>query len=154
MNIFADTNFFTHLWLGLAFQKEAEELLATLARAKKPLPVTGLLHMELTNAFQRLVFESRSGTQIVRVSPEAALMAAAMFDEELSLGVVLRRQRLPEDDLKDAFDALAYRYTAKHGFRTYDIVHVASALLSGCDTFWTFDERAKKLARLEGLSTN
>ncbi len=57
-------------------------------------------------------------------------------------------------NLKDVFDRLSYRHTAKHGFRTYDILHVASALLLGCDTFWSFDVKALKLAKLEGLTTN
>jgi predicted nucleic acid-binding protein len=30
-------------------------------------------------------------------------------------------------------------------------MHVASALLLGCDTFWSFDAKAAQLAGLEGL---
>ena len=56
--------------------------------------------------------------------------------------------------LEEAFHTLAHRHTARHGFRTYDILHVATALLLGCDTFWSFDAKAKKLAKLEGLKTN
>jgi hypothetical protein len=32
-------------------------------------------------------------------------------------------------------------------------MHVASALVLGCDTCWSFDERANKLAKLVGLQT-
>jgi len=42
----------------------------------------------------------------------------------------------------------------KHGFRTYDLLQVASALLLGCDTFWSFDGRARKLAKLEGMKVD
>jgi predicted nucleic acid-binding protein len=52
------------------------------------------------------------------------------------------------------FRELSNRHTAKGGFRTYDILHVASALVLGCDTFWSFDAKAKKLAKLEGLAVN
>jgi hypothetical protein len=45
------------------------------------------------------------------------------------------------------------RHTAKHGFRTYDLLHVSSALLLKCDTFWSFDPKANRLAGLEGLET-
>jgi predicted nucleic acid-binding protein len=31
---------------------------------------------------------------------------------------------------------------------TKDIIHVAAALMLFCEVFWTFDERAKKLAQL------
>jgi predicted nucleic acid-binding protein len=41
--------------------------------------------------------------------------------------------------------------TARLGFRTYDLLHVASALVLGCDTFWSFDERTRNLARREEL---
>jgi hypothetical protein len=32
-------------------------------------------------------------------------------------------------------------------------LHVASALALQCDTFWSFDPKASKLARLEGMAT-
>jgi predicted nucleic acid-binding protein len=46
------------------------------------------------------------------------------------------------------------RYTARHGFRTYDILHVASARALGCSRFLTLDAKARKLARLVGLKTD
>ena len=49
-------------------------------------------------------------------------------------------------DLERQFEELSFRHTARHGFRTYDLIHVASALLLGCDTFWTFDMKAARLA--------
>lgn len=57
------------------------------------------------------------------------------------------------EKLERQFEELALRHTAKHGFRTYDLLHVASALALECDTFWSFDPKASKLAQLEGLST-
>ena len=54
-------------------------------------------------------------------------------------------------DITAKFEDLALRYTAKHGFRTYDILHVAAALVLKCQTFWSFDKKASKLAKLEGL---
>ena len=33
----------------------------------------------------------------------------------------------------------------------FDLLHVASALVLACDTFWSFDPKASKLAALEGL---
>ena len=32
----------------------------------------------------------------------------------------------------------------------FDLLHVASALILACDTFWSFDPKASKLAALEG----
>jgi predicted nucleic acid-binding protein len=86
--------------------------------------------------------------------PEIAMLARAEVDEGLAIGDFLKWSPLPEDELDEAFDMLSFRHTAKHGFRTYDILHVSSALLLGCDTFWSFDVKARKLAKLEGLKTN
>ena len=41
---------------------------------------------------------------------------------------------------------LVLRQTAARGFRTCDLLHVAQALIPGCDTFWSFDEKANALA--------
>ena len=154
MSVYADTNFFTNSLLELAHSPDADLLLESLRQSQvAPLPVTWLLRMEFTNALQRLVFETRHGTQRLRVTPESAMLAEAEFIKEAEEGVLTREQTLPLDDLEAVFDMLARRHTAKHGFRTYDLFHVASALVLGCDTFWSFDVKAAKLARLEGLLT-
>lgn len=48
---------------------------------------------------------------------------------------------------------LGQRWTAKLGIRSLDILHVASALALKADTFNTFDDREKNLARAAGLAT-
>ena len=48
-----------------------------------------------------------------------------------------------------ALVAMCHRCAAK-----YDILLVSSALVLGCDTFWSFDTKPKKLAKLEGLKVN
>lgn len=155
MIAYADTNFFTNSLLDLAQTPDADLLLELLRQSQGvPLPVTWLLRMEFTNALQRLVFETRHGTQRLRVTPESAMLAEAEFIKEAEEGILAREQALALDDLEAVFDMLARRHTAKHGFRTYDLFHVASALVLGCDTFWSFDAKAKKLAKLEGLKTN
>jgi len=44
--------------------------------------------------------------------------------------------------------------SADIGFRTYDIVHVASARALGCSRFLTFGAQARMLAQLVGLQTD
>ena len=56
---------------------------------------------------------------------------------------------LPE--LEAPLEELALSHTANHGFRTYDLIHVASALILNNSEFWSFDPKASKLAALEGL---
>lgn len=154
MKIFADTNFFTSVWLDLEFTDSATSLMTGLQAGGETLPVTRLIRMEFTNALQRFVFEAKHGSQILRMSQEVAMLTRARFDEELAAGELLRWSPIPEDELEEAFEMLSYRHTARHGFRTYDLLHVASALLLGCDTFWSFDVKARKLAKLEGMKVN
>lgn len=74
--------------------------------------------------------------------------------EDLREGVLIRTTRIQLETLVSVFDELVHRHTMRHGFRAYDIMHVASALILECDTFWSFDAKAKKLAELEGLKVN
>lgn len=152
---YADTNFFTNRLLNLSHNAVADSLAESHAKnGYPPLPVTWLVRLELTNALQRVVFESRHGSQQIRATPEFVMIAEAEFLKVLEVGVLAAERSLVMSDLEAVFDRLSYRHTAKHGFRTYDILHVASALLLGCDTFWSFDVKALKLAKLEGLKTN
>ena len=58
---------------------------------------------------------------------------------------------LSQEILTGKFEEVSLRQTARRGFRVYDVIHVASALLLKCDTFWSFDAKACRLADLEGL---
>jgi predicted nucleic acid-binding protein len=151
MKPYADTNFFTRLYLMLDDSPSAIALAGAARDGEAdPIPVIWLHHAELVNALQLHVFSGQQPGH-TRVSPEQAAIALATFREDLAAQDFLRPARLPEAELEKQAEALALRHTAKHGFRTYDLLHVAAALLLGCDTFWSFDARALKLARLEGL---
>lgn len=153
MKPYPDTNFLTRLYLQLPDSEVADRLLGqAMAEGAAALPVTWLHRVETVNAFQLSVFVGRQGGQ-ARVTPEQAAGAWAGFGKDLRSGAFLRTVPLEREELEQQFEELALRHTAKHGFRTYDLLHVASALVLGCDTFWSFDSKASKLARLEGLST-
>ncbi len=153
--IYADTNFFTNHLAGLALQTEAASLAAKLAASKgPPLPVTWLLRLEVINALQQCVFMSRSGTLQNRFVPEMAAVVEAQFFDLADAGVFYRHCDLDVARVEIVFRDLSHRHTAKDGFRSYDILHVSSALVLGCDTFWSFDAKAKKLACQEGLAVN
>ncbi|MEI9895786.1 MAG: type II toxin-antitoxin system VapC family toxin [Chthoniobacter sp.] len=154
MALYVDTNFLARAYLPLEGTVDARELMDQAGRAGElPVPVTWLLRVELINAFEQYVFTARTSGQ-ARVTPELAAAAHASFRDDLRAGRALKRREIDLDGLVAQFESLALRHTARHGFRTYDLLHVASALLLGCETFWSFDSRAKRLARLEGLLTN
>ena len=151
MTPYVDTNFLTRVYVELA---ETPAALTLLEKARDEssaaLPITWLHCVELGNALQFHVFAGRSGQQ--RVTPEQAAAAWAGFREDLDGDSFIARQPFDLDALEQAVEELSLRHTARHGFRVYDLLHVASALAFGCDTFWSFDLKARKLAALEGLA--
>ena len=54
-------------------------------------------------------------------------------------------------DVHNIAERLSIQYTAAGGHRSFDILHVATALHLGAREFLTFDANQKKLARAEGL---
>ncbi|MDQ3622683.1 MAG: PIN domain-containing protein [Verrucomicrobiota bacterium] len=149
-----DANVLVRLYLEHDAEGDPRELLTSReARRAWPFPLTTLLRLEFANALQRMVYAGRKAGQW-RVTPESAAVASADFAEQLETGTFVHPVPLTLDDLEPQFESLVGRHTAKHGFRTYDILHVVSALHLGCDTFWSFDAKALQLARLEGLKTN
>ncbi len=149
MSIYADTNYLTRLYLEQPESAKADKWFAS----EQPiLPVTWLLRVELVNAFEQAVF-SGFGEREARIAPELAAACQGDFREDLRERRAVQLVDISMNELTRLFEEIALRHTAGHGFRTYDILHVASALALGCDTFWSFDKRAVKLAKLEGLRT-
>jgi predicted nucleic acid-binding protein len=151
MSPYADTNFFTRFYLELPDSHLADDLIESAFKNQaKGIPVTWLHRLETINAFQLHVFVAKSPGQ-PHVTPERAALALANFRSDSANNLFLQNTLLPSDKLESQFEELSLRHTARHGFRTYDLLHVASALVLECDTFWSFDPKANKLARLEGL---
>ena len=148
---YADSNFFTRLYLPVEEGAVAKSCMAEAERhGAPPLPVTFLLRVEVFNAFELHVFAGKTIGQRY-ITNEQAAIAHATFREDLRNEGFARLVELPVEGFERAFVEISLRNAARFGFRTYDILHVASALLLGCDTFWSFDAKAKKLAKLEGL---
>lgn len=155
MRPYADTNFLTALISVGAHGDEAERLRDKAIEAGwPPFPVTFLTRMEVVNALYQQVFFARNGVPGIHASPEATAIGDSLFSDELKLGETMAVAEIDIEMLGEAFEMLVRRHTIKHGFRAYDLIHVASALILGCDIFWSFDAKAKKLAKLEGLKVN
>ena len=152
MKVYADSNFLVRLAMRRPDSEEALELVEQhLPESAGRIPVTWLHRVETTNAFHLYVFQSSRDPAVSRVTPDHAAVAMANFEADLASGSLLASTILPAVEMERRFLDLSLRHTAKHGFRTYDLLHVASALLLGCDTFWSFDDKACRLAALEGL---
>jgi predicted nucleic acid-binding protein len=148
---YADTNFYTRVYLQLPESAEADRLLREAKQIEAPpLPLTWLLRVEILNAFQLHVFQAEDSGQSY-ISAQQAALAHGNFRDDIQRSEFLYSVVIPDEELERQFEELSLRRTARYGFRTYDLLHVASALLLGCDTFWSFDAKATLLARLEGL---
>lgn len=151
MRPYADTNFFSRLYLHGSEADEIQRLLSAAQSAGATrLPITWLHRIETINAFQLYVFAGKQSGR-ARVTREQAAAAHATFQTDVKEGMFLWNAQIELNDLEGRFEELALRHSATHGFRTYDLLHVASALLLDCDTFWSFDPKAERLATLEGL---
>ncbi len=149
MSIYADTNYFGYLYLSDTDDNEAQ----TLFEKHRPiLPITWLLRLELINAIQQAVFFG-FGERQIRISAEHASACQQHVRDDLRDETVMRLTDVSMSEVTRLFEEISLRHTAKHGFRAYDILHVASALALKCRSFWSFDKRANKLAKLEGLKT-
>jgi predicted nucleic acid-binding protein len=152
MKPYADTNFFVKLYLVLPDSQRAAGFLDEARRkGASPLPITWLHRLEVVNALQLQVFAGRISGQS-RITAEQMAAAQASFREDLLRPDFLRVTQLVHEKLVAKFEDVSLRHTARLGFRVYDVIHVASALLLGCDTFWSFDAKALRLAKLEGLA--
>jgi predicted nucleic acid-binding protein len=139
LNAYADTSFLTSLYCPDANSAEAAR---RIQKSVLPLLLTAFGELELTNALQLRLFRRE-------IRPPQAQASYAAFRADVRDGVLIVKL-LPETVYARA-SRLAVKWTAKLGTRTLDIIHVAAALALDADTFNTFDDRQKKLAKAAGL---
>jgi predicted nucleic acid-binding protein len=134
LNAYADTSFLVSLYTP---DTHSEAAAVELVKTELPLLLTSFGELELTNALQLRIFRK----EITLSKMKASL---ALFRSDLSAGVYFLKP-LSEPIFERAL-RLARKHTRLLGTRTLDILHVASALDLKAKTFYTFDQRQKKLA--------
>jgi predicted nucleic acid-binding protein len=107
-----------------------------------PLLLTPLLETEIANAFHLRIFRKESNETQIRTSLE-------LFGKDVRAGVF--EQKSFTDAIFRHAMQISTRRTAKHGTRTLDLLHVASAVFLQSEKFYTFDKKQAELARSEGL---
>ena len=147
-----DANGLVRYYLHIEREPVLDALDDTASGDKLPLPVTDIARFEIRNAIEMMAYQSRTGNA-PRITAEIASPAHGDFDSDLAAGTLIRAHPLSFADIESEYDSLVRRYTAKHGFRTYDVIHVASALKLKCRRFLSFDGKANALAKLVGLKT-
>ena len=141
MNIYPDSSFLVSAYLIDRYSPDVMRRMV----ARPSILVTPFHRAELVNAIFQQVFRGR-------IKNPDALTACDNFERDCVAGIWI----LPDLPKKSFITCaeLARRYVATLGVRTLDTLHVAAALELGATQFWTFDERQKKLAEAEGLTTS
>ncbi len=118
---------------------------------KKALIYTNLLEFEFTQAVRLQVWLHGADRNKGYGQGEADQMLAD-WSADVAAGVNV----LVPCDMEQVMQLarrLSEQRTTRHGHRTLDILHVATAVHLGAKTFLTFDIRQRALARYLGLKT-
>ncbi len=146
MSPFADTSLLCALYCRQDNTDEADALVAGFGES---LCISSLVAFEFRQATRLQVFRfSRHRPQgFSKAEAEKIFMD---FDEDLTSGVL---EILPAEwgDVHSLAERLSARKTMGGGHRTLDVLHVATALHAGLQTFLTFDANQAALAESEGL---
>jgi predicted nucleic acid-binding protein len=143
---YPDTSFLCSLYVA---QSTSVKALAFMQSQPTALISTSLLFYEFRQSVQFQVFRhSKDATQGYPMS--VAQSALSTLQSNISAGVY-RQGQVDWADVHKIAERLAFKHTVKGGHRSFDVLHVASAIHLGVTEFLTFDGNQKKLAEAEGL---
>jgi predicted nucleic acid-binding protein len=142
LTIYLDSSLIVSLHCIDANSKPAAN--AFLLATKAPV-ITQLCQLEVINALNLRVFRKE-------ISRQEALLSIRSFEEDTLAGAYDLKP-LPENVMSRALH-LSQQTTQQIGTRSADILHVASALELGADSFFSFDTRQRQLAAAVGLNLN
>jgi len=140
MVICGDTSFFFSLYGNDANSRRAVQWTAT---NTQQITLSPYNPYELGNALRFAEYRKA-------IKPGEFAMYWSQFEAAMQRGRLLRRSCNLADVLDEA-TRLSSTYTLTGGYRSFDVLHVAAALVLGADEFLTFDANQKKLAEVEGL---
>ena len=143
----ADTSFLCALYRQ---QANSEQAIATLEEIGAPIVVSCLLAYELRQAVRFQVF-LRSRDAKKGYSETEGLMMLAQFENDFESGVVIE---CGENWMNVAAEVerLSERHTMKRGSRSFDLLHIATAIHWQATAFLSFDALQREMAAEEGLN--
>lgn len=143
---YPDTSFLCALYVA---QSTSVKALQFMKRQPTALISTSLLLYEFRQSVHFQVFRhSKDAKQGYAMS--VAQTALSTLQANISAGV-FRQGQVDWADVHQIAERLAFKHTVNGGHRSFDVLHVASALHLGATKFLTFDGNQKKLAEAEGL---
>lgn len=148
MNAYPDTSFLCGLYRT---QHDSDQALAYRARMSEPLCVTRLLLWEFRQSVRFQAFRHSKKTNVGYPLHEAEKMLADLNDD-LRDGFVTSLE-IDFIDILVTGERISKARTFDGGHRSFDILHVATALELGAKEFLSFDSNQIELAAAEGLAT-
>jgi predicted nucleic acid-binding protein len=144
---YPDTSFLCAFYVK---QSNSPAAAAHAATMKEPLHIAAFLAYEFRQSLRFQVWRHSANPRegLSLVDAQAAL---SQFNEDLASGVGVLEPCYFQDVLRRAED-LSNRHTVAGGHRSFDVLHVATALHLQAREFLTFDTRQSKLAASEGLT--
>jgi predicted nucleic acid-binding protein len=138
--VYADPSALLKLYVH---EPESAAMSAWRVRTRGSLPVTRHGRLELVNGICLAAFRRAIGA-------DAAADALASLEEDFAEGRCVLVDVLWRATLQRAV-GISRAHSARLGFRTLDVLHVATALELGLRSIVTFDRRQQQLARDVGL---
>jgi len=146
MTAYPDTSFLYGFYLK---QSNSPAVATYAATMQEPLHLTELLQYEFRQSLRFQVWR-RAADPREGIAPADADAALAQLEADLASGVAVLEPCNHSEVLRIA-DDLSKRHAAKAGCRSFDILHVATALQLGAKLFLSFDDKQRQLAAAEGL---
>ncbi|MBE2287898.1 MAG: type II toxin-antitoxin system VapC family toxin [Prosthecobacter sp.] len=142
----ADTSFLCALYRQ---QANSERAIETLEAVGAPIVISSLLAYEFRQAVRFQVF-LRSRDAKKGYSETEGLMVLAQFENDLDSGVIIEAGA-NWTDVAAIVERLSERHTMKRGARSFDLLHIATALQWEATVFLSFDGLQREIAAAEGL---
>ncbi len=146
MIAFADISFVCALHVPLAHSAKA---VTWYRRKRGTLLISGLVVFEFRQSVRLQVFRHNADRSI-GFDAGLADVALAQFDENLQAGA-FQLAAIEMADVLDLAERLSVRHTEAGGYRSLDVLHVATAQHLKADRFLTFDASQRELAQAAGL---
>ena len=146
MTAYPDTSFLCAFYVK---QTNSTAAAAHAATMKEPLYVTELLDYEFRQSLRFQVWR-RTANPREGMAPADAQAALNQYDSDLANGVAVLAP-CPLADVLHQSEKISARHTITGGHRSFDVLHVATALVLRAKEFLTFDAKQRRLATAEGL---
>jgi len=140
VNAYPDASFVISLYVRRTQTVAATSHVATM---QEPIHIATLLRFEVAHAIRRAAFENTIPYQL-------AMTALAAFEVDIDNGVIVIPS-VPWEVVHQEAERLSNAHTLRAGHRSFDILHVATALTLKAREFLSFDVKQRALAVAEGL---